>query len=657
MTYLLSSIVNVWMGLYYNLPRLRVYGKEGGSTSIEASLEYLASQNRRHQEDMLYWKMREILRKLRENNCRKALRVLEDAWDSSLSTKQVPFSEPQQAISLIDFPRYSGASWPHNDIAIHFPALKKTAVMKISDARFRPLRERLMAVNHGMDPFIGAHFSVAHSKLHPAFNRVRCSRASPIDLATFKTLDGFKDQLSFLGGAYVAPQELSRILTGTSPLDLQRYIIARYGSNYALMQFVMSEAYVVSSIRHPDGNYSIRLRIDGQETNVWMFRNMLFDPVAEPKKYGGKNVWFSGFLLIGRSGMAEYRASMHINSIVPFEDAPSIELVPNVRSGFDSSCINEIEEELASLVQRPKPQATPEEKEERGQLPDKAPRSIPQPPFIAIKEADFEQVAGRVLVILSSNPLHAFRNREIISRLKNEGFRDVSERDLSQILDNLCKNEYVFMNIFGDAWYINPQLRVTPRQTGERPESIEPRIIEFLKKEYPRKIRKGEIAKEFVSSDNRLSIQIVFRALGNLSKSRRILLDRDKCYWNPYPPKEKKSSQNLPTLHAEHMLHLSEAQIDKVPRLLYAQSDAFIEVMSSAGHVERHIAFNFERSYEILTNLLNDMKKGICTRISYKDVLNGRVEIWFKNNRLFGSYANFSRRSFDFVRGRLGDGQ
>ena len=322
MTYALGRVVSIWMGLYYNLPRLRSYSRvTSQKPSINESLEYLSQQKYRSGEATLYWKMRGMFSRLQQNECRKAVSCLETAWNGALEAKPIHFTEPQPAISLIDFPRYSGASWPHNDIAVHFPNLGRTAVMKISDSRFRPLRDRLMVITKGMDPFIGSTFSIGHSKYHPFFNRVTCSRAMPVDTASFRMLNSYDDQLNHLNGAYVKPPDLRLLLEGSSYLDLQKCIIARYGSGYALMQFVSSEALVQDVTKHPDANYSIKLDIDGYETHTWMFRNVLFDPDAEPKRYKGKHVRFGAFVLVGRSAIEDYRASMHVISIVPTDKA------------------------------------------------------------------------------------------------------------------------------------------------------------------------------------------------------------------------------------------------------------------------------------------------------------------------------------------------
>ena len=145
MTYALSRLVSIWMSLYYNLPSLRLWHKETGKDpTISECLEYLGDERYRSRDVQLYRKVRTMFDRLHEFNCQNTILLMESAWKKALSSKSISFAEPIHVVSLIDFPRYLGALWPHNDIAVYFDELRKTAIMKISDSRFRPLREKLI---------------------------------------------------------------------------------------------------------------------------------------------------------------------------------------------------------------------------------------------------------------------------------------------------------------------------------------------------------------------------------------------------------------------------------------------------------------------------------------------------------------------------------
>jgi hypothetical protein len=125
MTYALSRLVSIWMSLYYNLPSLKLWHNETGKhPTVSESLDYLGDERYRSSDASLYRKVRTMFNRLHEFNCKNTISLLDATWKNALLLKSISFSEPMSAVSLIDFPRYLGASWPHNDIAVYFPTLR-----------------------------------------------------------------------------------------------------------------------------------------------------------------------------------------------------------------------------------------------------------------------------------------------------------------------------------------------------------------------------------------------------------------------------------------------------------------------------------------------------------------------------------------------------
>ena len=288
------------MGLYYNLIRVKSWArKEDRTPSITDALNFLSEQKYRRADETLYWRMRNVFETLKQYKCNKTLETLEKSWSVALASQDIRFKTPVEATSLIDFPRYLGASWPHNDIAVYIPSLSKTAVMKLSDSRFGPLRNRLMTLTYGMDPFIGTAFEISNSGLNPVFNRIKCSKARPIDPKSFKNLESFRVQLDHFSGCYLDSPHLASQFSGDTKLELNRFIIARYGRNYALMQFLVADAEVIAVDKRVEQDYAFKFKVNGAKLSGWMFRNSLFDPKARPEKYAGSKCRFAAFAVIG----------------------------------------------------------------------------------------------------------------------------------------------------------------------------------------------------------------------------------------------------------------------------------------------------------------------------------------------------------------------
>ena len=497
MTYGLSRLVSIWMSLYYNLPSLRLWHNQTGKNpTINECLHYLGEeQQTRGRNAALYKKVSTMFNRLTEFGCKNTSSLLESSWRSALATKSIPFSEPISAVSLIDFPRYLGASWPHNDIALYFPQLKKTAVMKISDSRFRPLREKLMVVTQGLDPFIGTAFSVRYTKLHPLFNRVRCSRALPIEVGSFRRLTTFSEQLNMLHGSYIPTSELGSILEGSASLNLGNYIIARYSNAYALWQFATSDAVLKSSKRDNDYNYTLKVDVNGIEASAWIFRNALFDSEVEPNNYVGKKVRLGGFVLIGHSAIQDYRESIHVLSIAPADDLQDQKATQENYNTYSvplTVSIKTIEEELLDLNKRiyhtKKEVIFEEDTVEQQVMSEEVPKAL-KPQARIVGETELPADQWRVLVIMNSNRNRGFDVHEITKRLQYESGSHYSLESVRSILQQLCDKNLALMNVFGDRWYIDPTVKVITADVKLSEAAVEPIVLDYLKKYIPSALR------------------------------------------------------------------------------------------------------------------------------------------------------------------------
>jgi len=656
MTYALGRLVTVWMGLYYHLPRVRRWAREEGHTpTINESLDFLAEQKYRAREKTLYWKMRNVFQAMQKHRCSEVVETLEKAWSAALTSEDIALSEPVEAVSLIDFPRYYGASWPHNDIALYLPGFAKAAVMKLSDSRFEPLRKRLMTLTQGTDPFIGTAFSISHSKLHPLFNRIRCSKARPIDPKSFKGLETFKNQLESLSAGYVNASHLASHFQGKLGLELDRYVIARYGSNYALMQFVVADAEVVSAVRHKEWNYAFRFGVNGVELSGWMFRNSLFDPVAEPQKYQGSEARIAGFAIVGKSALEDYRAHLHVIAIHPLDGLAAPKAT--VRTGIQGPSIATIEEELLGLGEeiRKRREAYEAELELKQEL---ILRETPKPilKIPTINEADFPPIQGRILVLLNSDRSRGFSFKEILAKLRWEGINGANYSNVLAALRELDTKELLFQNIFGDAWYINETIKVVPSGLAIPVEAVEARILEFLRKIYPTKIKIGALITKFCEEDSRIKPDMVSKAARRLLSSRMLLIDKMKrCSANPYPPKPVTELKTRPSRQpTEQLITLNEPQVLKIPDVAFAHRSRIVFIYKGNEVVKKQWVHTFQESPAIVSQIMAEIRRGTYSALEFEDHLQGRVTIWNEMGTLKGTYYNREPNNVSIILSKLG---
>lgn len=663
MTYALGRLVNVWMGLYYNLFRVRSWArKEQRTPSITDALDFLSRQNFRRTEETLYWRMRNVFDTLKQYKCNKTLETLEESWSVAQASQDIRFKTPVEATSLIDFPRYLGASWPHNDVAVYIPSLSKTAVMKLSDARFAFLRNRLMTLTYGMDPFIGTAFEISNSGLNPVFNRIRCSRARPIDPKSFKSLGSFKAQLDHLSGSYVDGHHLASQFSGDTKLELSRSIIARYGRNYALMQFLVADAEVVTVDRSVEQDYKFKFKVDGRELSGWMFRNSLFDPKARPEKYGGSKCRFAAFAVIGNSALDEYRFHLHVIGICPTDDLGALE--PLAEPNSMAYTVSAVEEELIQL-----------DKEIRGQLePSKVELDLREelilredselPPTPLVKERELPVLEARTLIILNGSRNDGLTLPEIANRVRQEGIKDADASTIRRTLESLATRELVAQNVFGDVWYVNPAVRIQQSEIPISQGAVEERVLEFLRAVYPNKFQVRNLIGKFRRDDSRITPLLVSRAISRLVAQRRLLQDgTGKCYANLYPPrttsskpsepsKPSKASNRSPDDVGKITIQLEEWQLRRIPLVGFAQGNT-VYVFKEKKVAKQLFILSPEDSQAKIGQLLSDIRSGRYSAIEFEDQVNGTFRIESEAGSLRGTYANSSGDVVRFVLRKL----
>ncbi len=645
------------MGLYYNLLRIRSWARrEGRTPNITEALDFLDHQKHPAGMAPLYWRMRNVFETMRHYECKKTLETLEGSWSLALASGDIPFDEPVEAVSLIDFPRYLGASWPHNDIAVYLPGFTRASVMKLSDSRFEPLRNRLMALTSGTDPFIGTAFEISHSKLNPVFNRIRSSKAKPVDPRSFKNLESFKRQLDSLSGSYIDASHLASHFRGNLQLGLDRCITARYGSNYALMRFVVADADVATAVRHREWDYTFKFRVDSNELSGWMFRNSLFDPNAQPEKYGGLKCRFAAFAVVGKSALEEYRFHLHVIAISPLDGLETPK--PSAIENQTGHSVSAIEEELLRLEEEIR--GTRETKEEELDVEaELILQEEPQAPRIQlVNESDFPPLEGRTLIILGSSRTRGFGVGEIVTRLGQEGIREANYSSVEDALRKLGARELAFQNVFGDAWYINPATKVRPSQVVISQVAVEERLLQFLRAVYPNKIKLTSLVGKFCQEDSRINPKVVRKAVDALISAKKLFQDgTGKCYANLYPPRMKPKTESEPPRRAanqlkEHSVELTEHQVLRIPFVAYAHGKA---VVVYKGHevAKRPWILSPEDSLAKIRQLLSDIKAGRYSALEFEDQLNGKFRVSFDGETLRATYVNTNERVLRFVLEKL----
>jgi hypothetical protein len=642
-TYSLSPLVTIWMSLYSNLLRVRKWISDHGvgSPSISESLEFLCRQNYPPNEKSLVLKTRKVYNSMNDGNCKNSILALEDAWKKAVQIPDVQFVNPTKAVSLIDFPRYRGAFWPHNDIAVYLSEFRRAAVMKVSDSRFQPLREKLSMKNQGMDPFIGTSFQIAHSKLHPIFNRIRCSKADPVDPSTFSQLQTFQNQIAALEGAVTGERNLRSLISGRSPFSLEDYIIARYGNSYALMKFVCSNAILKESVRQKEYDYSFTFNVDGVDVKGWMFRNSLFDPVVEPERFRGSKVRFAAFVLVGQSSLEEYPAHLHVVSIEESEQTAA----PDDQAGVNPApSISSIEEELMRLS-RPGPEGA-QPLEVTRQLEEEL-EGVEQPktaPVIrAVIESAFPLLQWRLLTILASNRSREFKLGELWRRLHQEGL----QVELSKVRDALrelnANGELVYENVFGDRWYLNPIVRIHPRANLVSQDAVEQRVVEVLKNEVS-KIAISQVVDRICRADNRINPRDVRRAIGRLHSKGIVMKDKNqKCRLNPYP---KKSGHlhpaviNHPAAKVLEPYVLDETQVIKLPNFVVVKPGSFITIQRGGRVVKNRLVFPHENASAEIRAIIQEIRRGKYSSLEFEEMFGGKIRVSFVSGELTGAYWN-----------------
>jgi hypothetical protein len=289
---------------------------------------------------------------LRRHRFEKCLKVLELPLQRALTTEDVQFDAGREVISLLDFPRFKGASWEHNDIVVYVPDQNTTAVMKLSDKRFNPLYERLSSITMGVDPFIGTTLKISQARLNLVFNRIRCGSATSIDIGSFKRFEYFQELIKSCRGSFRSPTYMAAAVMGNISLDLSRCVIARYENYYCLMEFFQSQARVKSVVREKDWSHSFVFDFEGIPCRGLMLRDSLFDVSAEPERIPANDkVDVLGFVTYGRTSLQAFGTRIHVLAL---HQRPST-ISTTIRSDdieSDLPTINDVEDELIGLELR-----------------------------------------------------------------------------------------------------------------------------------------------------------------------------------------------------------------------------------------------------------------------------------------------------------------
>jgi hypothetical protein len=282
----------------------------------------------------------------------KSLQVLEFALQKALRTEDVQFETGEPMVSLLDFPRFSGASWAHNDLLLFVPTQNIAVVIKLSDKRFIPLHERLSSITMGLDPFIGTTFTINQAQLNSVFHRIRFNSKTSIDENSFRQIKSFPDLIEACKGTFRSSTYISTALLGSIPLDLSRCVIARYENYYALMEFFQCKTRIKSVTRNKDWTYNFVFDFEGVLCKGSMLRDSLFDNSIEPERIAkNSRINLLGFITYGRTSLQAFGTRIHVLALQPTTSIYSTTYAPeNVQS--DLPTINYVENELIQLELR-----------------------------------------------------------------------------------------------------------------------------------------------------------------------------------------------------------------------------------------------------------------------------------------------------------------
>jgi hypothetical protein len=353
MKYALQPLVSVWMSLYYNLQRIKKWSKERGILpNIHDVFTFLTFESYRKEDRLSARNARYIYSMIQRLRFDKTLRVLDHSLQNALATEDIQFEAGKDVISLVDFPRFCGASWAHNDLIVFVPSLNTAAVVKLSDKRFIPIHETLSSITMGLDPFIGTAFKLSEVKLNPVFNRIRCSSHTEIDVASFHQFKSFQELIETCKASLKTPTYMASAILGSIPLNLSRCIVARYENYYSLMEFFRCKARIRSVKRNKDWSYDFAFDFEGVPCKGSMLRDSLFDISAEPEKIpSNSKVELLGFVTYGRTSLQAFGTRIQVLALQATNsvntDADNIQEDENYLP-----TVNEIENELIQLELR-----------------------------------------------------------------------------------------------------------------------------------------------------------------------------------------------------------------------------------------------------------------------------------------------------------------
>jgi hypothetical protein len=350
MKYALNPLVSLWMSLYYSLPRIRKWARENNITpTVNESFNFLARQSFRKEDYERFRRVRLDYILFKRHRFQAVLSALEFPFQRALRIADVDFQAGKKVYSLLDFPRFQGASWSHNDIIVYMPNEGVAAVMKLSDKKFGPLCERLSTITKGVDPFVGTTFTISRAKLNPVFNRIRCSSETSVDVLSFQRLDSFSDLINVCRRGYKSPSYMASVIMGNAPLDLSRCVIARYENYYCLMEFFQSQARIKSAVRERDWTYNFVFDFQGVPCKAWMFRDSLFDSLAIPEKIPkDSKVDVLGFITYGRTSLQAFGTRVHLLALNSASRESSSEKCEEIIES-NLPTVNAVEDELIRL--------------------------------------------------------------------------------------------------------------------------------------------------------------------------------------------------------------------------------------------------------------------------------------------------------------------
>ena len=620
--------------------------------------------------------------KLQDGNCKKTIRVLEEAWKTRLDPQSTPTSEKRHPfnprdvdlVSLFAARSFSGSVWKYDALICYVPEHSRAMAFKISSSDFGRMTEVFRKkVELGRSPFVGMKTKVTRCEVHWGFNRIRRRSSTRVMEQATQWLPTFKELISACQASVLQPKSFHLEVVGSSPLCLKDYFVSRFLNSLVFFRPFVTTA-TIESTYDSGSEYTFEISVDKSTVAGEIENTFCFDSNMNLEKLAGQDATVFGFIPIGLQEPILRQIPITLLALCPStpEEAQvsqNTSQTPELLSIADvtkeladaflfkrvaSKFLKEIEKEVK--LKEPKPEVTPvptvtvEVPAVEPELPPLPPRPAPPPYYSEMSEADFSPLEGRILRIMNAERDRIHQISDLTFRLRREGVAE-SLGNVKNALGYLMDKDLIYGDIFGEGWLLNPRIKILPKDAAVPLTSVKQEILGFLASRYPEKLPLSKIAQRVLLGDGRITRKSIGDALKSLWKEKEIAMHKkNRWSFNPYHPrKDKKAPVEIWKLHEE----LDEATLARVPDVCRAHQTGYVHIYVGNQHKKFYVS-SFKDSPKIVADLIGKIRERKITSIEFTDQLNGNIKIWRTEDGVVkGTYTNLRRSSFKTIIGML----